>query len=803
MSSRRMRVWSSGVLLALLCLLRPGGVQPRDTAIGEARLRQRYQALPVGFEENLGQVSSQVRFVSRRSDYTVYLTSDAAVFVAPDAARRAAVTRMTLLGGNRAAPLTGSGLRPGATNYLDDIAPRKSVTNIRTFAEVRQRDVYPGIDLVYHGDRQLEYDFVVNPGATPEAITLRFDAEAVQIDEAGDLIVTTAGRQMRHRKPLVYQHAGGTRREIAGRYTLHAGRDVGFSVAEYDTRRTLIIDPVLEYSTYLNGTTSPPSGPPGSAVATGFKIVVDASGNAYVMGDARALDFPTTDPPGSPRAGTFVAKMNAEGSALVYSTFLPYDLLGDSLAVGADGSAYFAGRDTNVTPWNARVLRINPQGNGLLYATTIPRVDSRVPDAGIAVDGLGNAYFAAGTTAPDFATVNPLKPALTGLSDAVIVKLDPAGSVVYSTYFGGSASDDATGIAVDAHGVLYLAGRTTSPDLATPNAAQSTPGGLDDCWVAKVDIDRGAIEYATYWGGSDYELTCRLGIDPAGNAYLTGTAYSLDVPLVRALQSTRRGPSDAFVAKFNPAGAFIYSTLLGGAGEEAGYGVAADAAGHAYVTGFTSSADFPTAAAIQPALGGGRDGFVTKLSASGARLLYSTYLGGGLADVGFATDYGFGIAVDAHDGVYVTGNTDSLDFPTANALQPQRNGRVDAFITKIRDVCPPDVTTGLNIYTSPFVPFLVPELQLQLVLIQNNTAGSIGGPLAFVPENTQGGVLLSPTDYTTACVGGVVRPFAIVHAGADETLSPQEITGAFVFFYKPAADPIVYVPRFLSGIPTK
>ena len=254
-------------------------------------------------------------------------------------------------------------------------------------------------------------------------------------------------------------------------------------------------------------------------------------------------------------------------------------------------------------------------------------------------------------------------------------------SLVYSTYLGGSNNDYGSGIAVDSAGNAYVTGFTSSTDFPTLNAIQPTSGGQYDAFVTKINADGTAYVYSTYLGGSANDNAYGVAADSAGNAYVTGFTASTDFPTVNAIQPTSPGLGDAFVTKINASGnALVYSTYLGGSASDQGNGIAVDSAGNAYITGYTFSADFPTASAVQPNLDGPVDAFVTKINSSGSALTYSTYLGGSNAD------YGDGIAVDSTGNAYVTGYTDSLDFPMVNAIQPipfgGRRGYTDAFVTK-------------------------------------------------------------------------------------------------------------------------
>jgi Beta-propeller repeat len=419
-----------------------------------------YGKLPLSFEANQGQTDARVKFLSRGAGYALFLTSDEAVFSlrgnkakddasgvgrqsppSPAIPATSAVLRMKLVKANRAAKVTGTDELPGTNNYFIGNDPKKWSSNVAQYAKVKYEGVYPGIDLVYYGNqRQLEYDFVVAPGADPRRIRLKLHgAGKLRIDKKGDLLLAAEGGQVRLQKPQVYQQVGGTRKAVEGGYWMAGANTIGFRVADYDHSRPLVIDPVLVYSTYLGG----------SANDFAQCIAVDSAGNAYVAGFTYSADFPTVNAISSYGGGTwdevFVTKINASGTALVYSTYL--------------GGIYqdYAG--------------------------------------GIAVDSAGNAYVtgaatpADATTPADFPTVNAIQSSFGGGdSDAFVAKINASGTaLVYSTYLGGSGHDQGYGIAVDSAGNAYVAGQTYSADFPTVNAIQSSSGGGPyDAFVSKI-----------------------------------------------------------------------------------------------------------------------------------------------------------------------------------------------------------------------------------------------------------------------------------------------------------------------------
>jgi Beta-propeller repeat/Abnormal spindle-like microcephaly-assoc'd, ASPM-SPD-2-Hydin len=691
----------------------PNGVSQPDTA-ARGRTVESYGTLPLSFEANRGQTDARVKFLSRGSGYSLFLTSDEAVFslrsskakTASDKSAHAlparqpgelaatrAVLRMKLVKANPAAKIAGEDELPGKSNYFVGNDPKKWRSDVPTFGKVKYEGVYPGIDLVYYGNqRQLEYDFVVAPGADPHRIQLDLrGAKSIARDEQGDLVLQTGVGEVRWHKPVAYQEKDGTRQLVAARYAVTNTHEVRFEVARYDARRVLYIDPLI-YSTYLGG----------SGHDDGLGIAVDNSGDAYVTGITNSTNFPTMNPLQQTYGGdddAFVSKLNASGSALIYSTYVGgtgYDQ-GNSIAVDSSGNAYLTGYTTStdfptMNPLQPAyggtidtfVTEINPTGTALVYSTYLGGNGQDIGQ-GIAVDSSGSAYVTGLTGSTNFPTMNPLQAANGGGNyDAFVTKINSSGSaLVYSTYLGGTESDKGFAIAVDSAGNAYVAGFTASRDFPTMNPLQPANGGLSDAFVTEINSSGSALVYSTYLGGSGYDQALGIAVDGSGNAYVTGTTLSTNFPTMNALQTKYGGNNDAFVAKLNSSGsALVYSTYLGGGGEDYGYGIAVDNVGNAYVTGATDSANFPTENPSQPTCvdSGGScsgDAFVSKINPLGSALLYSTYLGGSGAELGS------GIAVDDSGDGYVTGTTTSTDFPTINPLQPTYGGSYDAFVFKI------------------------------------------------------------------------------------------------------------------------
>jgi hypothetical protein len=712
MKRERFVTLSAGLWLSLICA---------GSAIANA---PDYGKLPLGFEANAGQTDGRVKFLARGRGYTIFLTGNAAVLTlsnttdAGNAARNAnRVIRMKLVGADVNAGVSGVDELPGKTNYFIGNDPSKWRTHVPNYAEVKYADVFPGVDLVYHGNLsgQLEYDFVVAPGADPSAIrftvaedrsglTGREHRAPLRIGADGDLVVKIGGGEIRFNKPVVYQLTGNAQRIMTqGRFVLMASNQVRFALGTYDHRKALIIDPSLVYSTYLGG----------SNYDQGFGIAVDSAGNAYVAGYAGSHDFPTVNPlPNMPTFGAFVTKFNAAGSALLYSTYLGGTgaTQANAIAIDSTGSAYVTGqtRATDfptvnpVQPSNtfnnqdAFVSKLSPDGSALVYSTYLGGNTPDEEDGGgqaawsIAVDSAGNAYVTGNTLDTDFPSVNPLqatnKTSAPSSGTGFVAKYNAAGSaLIYSTYLGGSAQDTPWGIAADSDGNAYITGETNSADFPTANPIQSACNdcpAVDNAFVTKINATGTAFIYSTFLGGRGENVSYAIAADASGNAYVTGTTTANDFPTANALQATYNGNGDAFIAKINPSGsALVYSTYVGGGtGADVGRGIAVDSSGAVYVAGSTNSTDFPTVNPVQATKNGGAGpdtGFVLNLNTAGSALIYSTYLGGNLGERVQA------IAVDSSGSAYVTGYTYSLNFPTANPFQPANNGNVNAFVTKL------------------------------------------------------------------------------------------------------------------------
>lgn len=743
----------------------------------QGKILESYGQLPLSFEANAGQTDRRVKFLSRGPGYTVFLTNDETVLALsaskkggvkqekprisgaengalpmaafrdtigsqPEPARKTAVLRMHLIGANKNAQVSGRDPLPGTTNYFRGNDPRNWQTNVPNYRQIAYRDVYPGIDLVYYGNqRQLEYDFVVAPGSDPTTIKLSFGSAAPRLDaRTGDLILKTAGADVRFHKPVAYQAeakpdqpASDSKRSVESRFVLDAENRVAFQLGSYDHNQPLVIDPTLGYSTYLGG----------SASDYATSIAVDSTGSAYITGYTSSENFPTTAGAfqtscsgGScaTNVDAFVTKLNSTGTALIYSTYLggsskdygygiAVDKSGDAFIVGTTFSGNFpitagvfqtkcgggscAGGDVFVT-------ELNPTGSGLVYSTYLAGSGTNQGDA-IVLDSSGNAYVTGYTKGSNFpVTAGVFQPKCSSCSktfvDAFVTKINSTGTaLVYSSYLGGNNADVAYAIALDSSENAYVTGYTYSTNFpVTKGAFQTTSGAMTAGFVSKVNATATALSYSTYLGGSATGTNAcpacasAIAVDSAGNAYVAGLTWETNFPTTAGAYQTNfaGGFHDAFVTKMNSTGTgLIYSTYIGGSADDGATSIAVDSNGVAYIKGNTFSANFPTTpGAFNNVFEAGNNSmaFVAILNAAGTALDYSTYLGGSASAYGGATTM-LAIENSIPPNIYVTGYTNSTNFPvSAGAYQTKSGGAYDAFVTEFAPSPNVGLSAGLN-----------------------------------------------------------------------------------------------------------
>jgi len=588
------------ILLVVLVQVTASAVQNSGTNISansqqQLIIEKNLTSMPLAFTENRGQWDEQALFRANAGGATMWFTSTGAVYQftrsipgeepqagpvdpihelsgrqtpssAPDMdcepeQYESMTIKASFVGANPNPQVVGLEEMEYKCNYFIGNDPNEWHTDVPNYTAVLYEQVYDGIDLKYYGNgKQMEYDFIVSPGADFSQIQIDYEgAESISVNISGELVVETEWGEVVEQKPVIYQMVNNTRIPVTGVYSLKDDNSFGFKMTgDFDSSLPLVIDPVLSYSTYLGG----------NGDDYGVSIAVDGSGSAYVTGHTNSTNFPTLNPIQATNQGA------------------PYDVF---------------------------VTKLSSSGN----------------------------------------------------------------SLVYSTYLGGSSADWGESITIDGSGSAYVTGDTYSTDFPTLNPIQTTNHGYYDVFVTKLSSSGNSLVYSTYLGESDNDGGNSIAVDGSGSAYVTGQTFSTDFPTLNPYQ-TYQGDYDLFVTKLSSSGnSLVYSTYLGGNGDDYGVSIAVDGSGSAYVTGHTNSTNFPTLNPIQATnQGAPYDVFVTKLSSSGNSLVYSTYLGGSAGDVGKS------IAVDSFGSAYMTGYTDSPDFPTLNPYQTYQTGD-DVFVTKL------------------------------------------------------------------------------------------------------------------------
>jgi hypothetical protein len=669
----------------------------------EMRSDPDFGRFPLYFITNKGQVNTQAKFYAKTSRYTLWLTKEGLVFdssktenpkseirnpkqirnsnsqnskqkqkqIPNPKAQLISLSRSGSIPGRVVAPRSGltpphvvgrdvSRLMFIGANKNPEIVPLKAAKlkvnyfigsdrskwhcDVPTSQAVLYKNLYKNIDLKVYGiEKQIEYDWIVKPGGNPADIRIEYkNVKTTRIDKQGNLVIETGFGELIHKKPVSFQAGIPETNHVAVTFKKVDKNTYGFAAGDYDKSRELIIDPVIMvYSTYLGG----------SSYDLGYDIAVDSSGYVYVTGYTESENFPVlneyqTYPGGSSDYNVFITKIdtNLNGpSSLIYSTYL---------GGGEDDYGH-----------------------------------------GAAIDNSGCVYVAGSTDSGDFPTLNQYQ-TYRGDIDAFVTKIDTnlsgAAGLIYSTYLGGRDDDKGYGIAADSSGNAYVTGYTSSDSFPTRNAYRSYfNGNSADAFITKIDTTQNgddSLIYSTFLGGYRDDIGKGIAIDSSGNAYVTGYTRSEDFPTLHSYQSLHKDwEYDAFISKIDTTlsgtDSLVYSTYLGGSGNDKGYGIAADNSGNAYITGYTEGRYFPTRNAYQcyPWWLGDYIAFVTRIDTTlsgNESLIYSTYLGGSDQDIGLD------IKVDDNRNVYVTGYTESNDFPVLHKYQNNQGGN-DAFVSKI------------------------------------------------------------------------------------------------------------------------
>ena len=577
--------------------------------------------------------------------------------------------------------------------------------NVPLTTQATYQDVYPGVHVTYQAsDRALTSRFVLEPGATLDAVRLEYEGvSSLAPDENGGLRLGLAdGGVLRQTVRAAYQEVNGRRVPVDVRLRAVDERTYGLAVrGRWEPRLPLTFEVSLLYATFLGG----------SGTDEGWAVAVDEQGNTFVTGITHSGNFPHSDvanlPHGAP-TDVFVACFDTDGR-LVFATFFGGGSSeeGNSIAVDRDGNVYVAGETFSpdfpvYRAWqptfggdeDAYIVKLNADGT-LAYSTFLGGSESEEIDD-ITVDAAGNVYVGGEVYSDDFPLLNPWQSQTYGVDDedGFISILDPDGVLIYSTYIGAAQRDQVFRLAVDNAGYVYAAGMTSSPTFPLVHPLQSTYGGdWDDCIVLKLNPWSNEMLFSTFLGGSGRDECWGIAVDVQGSVFVAGHTASRNFPRVNAAQPTYGGGEyDAFVARLSPQGDhLLYSTFIGGSGAERAWDLALDGVGNAYVTGETGSAqDFPRVGALQPTYGGGeKDGFLARLDANGV-LRYASFIGGRNADTGW------GVTVDRNWQVHVTGTTWSWDLPTQSPAMSYR-GYSDAFVERLALVPTPTPFATANI----------------------------------------------------------------------------------------------------------
>ena len=682
------------------------------------RAKATLSRLPLHFEQNRGQWSSEVLYAARSGSGTLFLTAHGPALAAY-AGKHARRVDISLEHGNAAPVIEPLDRQAARTDYFTGSRAHWRA-GVSQYARIAYRSVYPGIDIVYYGNPdQLEYDLQLHPGADPHAIRLRFQgADRVDVTVEGNLRVGCGGSNFIQKRPVLYQEDAGNggRRSVSGRYRL-VGRDtVALDVADFDRSRTLVIDPVLNYASFFGGSSTDVI----NAVTSG------ADGLIYVAGYTTSSDLqPTYNGVNGGNSGgkdAFVAAFDPNrygGQSLRYLTYLggSRDDAANAIAVDANSNIYVTGTtsssdfplagnsvqtalalSTSASVFNTDAfVSVISQSNGLIYSTYFGGTGDETP-YGIGLDAKGFIYVGGTTTSTDLpATSNAYQAVNWGPSDIFFLKLDVnATSPAYASYLGGEDQDDGRGLAVAPGGLVYFAASTLSTEFPTAGFAyQASPKGTENIVIGVMDMTQSgnsSLVYSTYLGGSAIDEVRQVALDAKGRLLVAGWTVSSDFPVTAtALRPQYGGAGNGFVVRVNPAAPpsnFLeYGTFVGGSGGEVAYAVTSDKAGAIYVAGYTLSSDFPvTRDAILGQFEYGAEAFLLKFDptvAGPGGLLYGTYIGAG----GFHVATGLAIAPDGSifTGGYTTDALDGIGPVLGSAYQPGFNGGFsDGFVATVK-----------------------------------------------------------------------------------------------------------------------
>lgn len=709
-----------------LATQRNGDSSERSIKVGNLRVLDR---LPIRFEPNKGQWEQQVVYRSRsllKGGYEMELRSEGPRLI-HEIQGRIETVDLRFPGADRAASIEGLDRQPGDSNYFIGNDAQHWVTSLPGYRRVIYRAIYPGIDLLLYGQgSEIEFDFVVAPGADPRRIRIELIREGadrsdcgsdqIRILEDGGLTLTVQGGEIKLQAPHIYQQDATGRRIVDGGYLLDQDNRVSFHLGQYDPELPLVIDPIIVNSSFIGG----------GGQDTPYSMTQDAIGNIYIAGQTRSSNLPVRFPYDGTINGQsdgFVMKVNPTATTVLAATYLGGRNPGDRILdveVDSEGRIYVCGETSSlsfpsVNPFQSTysgnidgfVSILSSNGSQLLFSSFLGG-SSLDTITGLAVDAERNIYLTGGTRSANFPIIQAIQPDLRGQIDAFVARVDRNGDLVFSTFLGGqdagieeNEEETGLGIALDPLRNIYLTGVTSSSTFPLVTPLQRAFGGVVDCFVVKMQSDGQRIIYSTYLGGGRADAGRAIAIDSFGQAVITGYTYFSDFPIVNAFQPVYRGNLDAFVAKLAANGQrLIFSSFLGGSDEENSGSIndstpvgsiAIDRLGNIYIGGKTSSLDFPLVLPLQSMLRGETDGFICKLDPAGAALLFSTYLGSSAADSISGDERVTGIAVDGRGVISVTGSTSGTDFPIVLPFQSNYGGGIsDGFLSS---VATPDISS--------------------------------------------------------------------------------------------------------------
>jgi len=786
-------------------------------------------SLPLYFEANKG----QTEFLSHGNGYEFHISSTGARMALRQSGAGVAMAQMEFPGANTRAQIGGVGELSGKINYLIGSDSSKWQIGLPTFSQVRLAEIYPGIDLVFHGNQQqLEYDFNVAPGANPDVIKIRFDGvDNISLTPQGALVLKLGASEVQQSGPEIYQTINSARKIISGGYRLLDSHTVAFEMGDYDHSQPLVIDPVLSYSTYFGGT----------ANTEGFAIVLNTNsiagapnGTIYIAGQTLSKQFSTSGADqtnfdgGQFNGDAFVARFSNPATNLIYLTYLGGNLddAAFGLAVDTNGDAFIAGYTDSTNfpttnaiypkltttysvefgeyPGDAFVAELYPSGSNLVYSTYLGGSNAAISCAdAVAIDSSDNAYVVGFTYSTNFPCTNAMQKTFQGTNTTIGLNANAFvteiasndASLVFSSYLGGTNLDIASSVFVDVSNNVYVAGYTASYNFPVWNVPTNLPNGRllngatnlngygnFDAFVTKFPPLTNSVSvitneyYSTLLGSTNTDEAFGITADPSGCAYVTGFTTSTNFPntftltnmsyLVTNGLSAPFGMTNVFLTKIAANGSNVdYSVVFGGSYGDIGRGVAVDSAGDAFVVGYESSTNFPVVNTFGPLSatnsGGGTyfvdNVFVTAFNQNCSSVSYSVLLGGNESVYGYQDSFGYGIAVDASDNAYITGQTAATNFPTANAPKFALagtntdnglflNGTNDAFVSEI-------------LFSNP-AP--------QIIVGPTNQSVEVGGNVTFVlvATNMNSTLLLYQWQYTNAAETNATEIFTnLVNGG--------------------------------------